>query len=362
MTNTDKDRGRKNISTPDSTKLSNKYSLPILGTKVITTLLAFLPALFYSCTDKDIDSQTHDTPMIRLQSSYGAAYSQHIDIFTFNDDALMRLDSYQRFSNATSLSPVFPIRSQNGAKKVFVCVNSRKDKYDWTEINSYWSLRGMTISLTEEQRSAPSMSGEGYFDTESTRWCSISLTPFLSEIHLRTIKCDFMGKPYSGESVRNVRVYLTNINASCPMNIDGPVLPLHIINTGYLDEDALSEFKEPDLIMQHIPGTIGEYPANVDIRLMCYPNESPEEGPGTPFTRLVIEGEVQGETCWWPININREEGCDSPGISRNCIYSYDITLKSKGSGNPDVVIESEEVEMLMKIEPWVEKEGYSVGF
>jgi hypothetical protein len=98
------------------------------------------------------------------------------------------------------------------------------------------------------------------------------------------------------------------------------------------------------------------------VRLLCYPNLASEETLGTPFTRLVIEGKIQGETWYWPINVNRDCGTDHEGIERNMRYIYDITIKSKGTKDPNTPIIPEMAETIFKTERWEEKEPYYVAF
>ena len=90
------------------------------------------------------------------------------------------------------------------------------------------------------------------------------------------------------------------------------------------------------------------------------PNETEAEGPGSPFTRLVIEGKVDGTTYYWPININRKDG--GTGISRNCRYVFDVRLTRLGHTDPDIPVETEDAEIIMEVQPWEELEEYGVRF
>ena len=99
-----------------------------------------------------------------------------------------------------------------------------------------------------------------------------------------------------------------------------------------------------------------------DIKLRCYPNMASQEGPGSPFTRLVIQGQLDGDVWYWPIDINRGEGCTTEGIEGNCAYTFDIVLTRKGSADPDTAIKTESATIMMEVEKWEEKEEYSVVF
>ena len=121
-----------------------------------------------------------------------------------------------------------------------------------------------------------------------------------------------------------------------------------------------NEKVEPGILLQELKYAISNATVNPDIRFRCFPNEAGAESLAAAFTRLVIEGEVAGETYYWPIDINRNNG--GQGISRNCRYIFDINLTRLGHCNPDTPIETSAAEIKMKIEPWEDKEDYGVRF
>ena len=94
-----------------------------------------------------------------------------------------------------------------------------------------------------------------------------------------------------------------------------------------------------------------------DINFLCYQNSPVEEGPGSPYTRLVIEGKIDSETYYWPITINPDNG-----MERGARYSYDILIRRKGVTDPDIPIDLSNAEIKLTIKPWIEKDDYTVGF
>lgn len=358
------DRSRNNAFPTDSTKLYKTHSTPVRGIITLKILSGILPALlFYGCsshlTDHKQEQAMRLTAEISLRSPMTEKIS-HIDIFTFRDDDLMRLDSYQRTDEINE--DHMEVRSQNGKKIVFICANSRKDIYDWAEINSMTALSMIQSELAEEDRERPVMTGSGKTETGGKVPYIIELSPLVSEIRVRSIRCDFSGMSYEGEKIRNPKIYLTNVNARCPLAEDGKTSLSHIINAGCLVPEDLAGFHDPGIIYQDLGIPIGSTPFNAGISLLCYPNTSLQEGPGTPFTRLVIEGELEGRTYWWPIDINRAKGTSDPGIHRNCSYVYDLVIRRKGSDSPDKTVGIQDMDMEMEVITWNEKEEYSVEF
>ena len=85
---------------------------------------------------------------------------------------------------------------------------------------------------------------------------------------------------------------------------------------------------------------------------------------------VVIEGKIQDETWYWPIDINRDSGPgeegggpgEGVGIERNRRYIFDVTIRGKGTKDPDMPVTSMMAETILKVQTWKEKEEYYVGF
>lgn len=345
-----KNRCREKIFSLISTKLfvSTLYKL-ILS---ISTILPLLPALS-SCTPVVQNVETRISMGHRWESG-------SLDVFTFNDDRIGSLDSYQHWDSFTGGD--IGIRSQNGKKHIFICTNGQRGRQDWAGVNSLASLEGIQIDLREERRERLCMTGETEVMTGSTEIYDIHMRPLVSEVKVNSLRCDFSGKTYEGECLQDVRIYLTNVNARCSITAEGRILPTEIINAGHADYDDIESFLEPDMIYRKLEGSIGKEGMDLGISLLCYPDGSTKESPGTPFTRLVIEGKLDGETFWWPIEINRSEDTDEPGIYRNRQYIFDICLTRKGASDPEDALETEAADINMSIRSWTEKEEYQVVY
>ena len=186
----------------------------------------------------------------------------------------------------------------------------------------------------------------------------IKLERLTSEIVLRSVSCNFSGKPYAGEQITDARVYLTNLNATCSLMPGEEEVMERIINHKGLIAEDLRHFKDSTLIIKHLDD-IGSSVIYPSASLLCYPNTSREESLGTPMTRLVLEGKIQGETWYWPLDINRY---GAEGVGRNCRYVFDVTITGKGTKDPDRPVTREMAEIIFKVEQWNEKEEYSVEF
>lgn len=284
-----------------------------------------------------------------------------LDMLVFRNDKLQYLECWQRIPFSGNGDAA--VASMTGEKILMACSGLESTPEDWMWVSSIASLDDAWSALENESRNDPVMSGSCGFHAGRTteERPELVLRSLSSEIHLHSLKCDFSGKPYEGEKLSDIHVYLTNVNASCRIWND-PGIATRIINQGRLIEEDVARFKDQSLIYQRIDGEVGTDAIMTDVRLRCYPNMASQEGPGSPFTRLVIQGRLDGDVWYWPIDINRGEGCTTEGIEGNCAYTFDIVLTRKGSADPDTAIKTESATIMMEVEKWEEKEEYSVVF
>lgn len=280
-----------------------------------------------------------------------------VDAFVFNDDALQRIDCYQKCNGLTDGQIL--VGSSSGKKIVLLCANAPWSKKDWEDVSSYTKASSVRMGLEDEDREYPTMSATTHITAGGKE--GITLERLTSEVALKSIQCDFSGKPYEGEEITDAKVYLININATCRLTPTDNEPIERIINHGNLIQEDMNKFKSLNFVFSNL-GTIKLTHTYPDVRFLCYPNTSTEESIGTPFTRLVVEGKIQGETWYWPININRNKETDHEGIIRNRRYNYDITIRSKGTKDPDTPIIPEMAETIFTIEKWKEKNPYQVSF
>ncbi len=330
---------------------------PFLG----KILLSMLPALLYSC-EKAADISYNHSLEIRSKATIANDMDgiSTLDVFIFNDDGTEHLDCYQRFDDIGGWREA--VVSSGGRRIITFLANSPYAKEDWYTMNSRAFLNGMHVNLENECRERMIMAGETYADTRKNNGViDMKLHPLACEVRLNSICCDFSGRAYEGELLYDVKAYLTNVNAECRILEEGDASPIRIINSGGLEMDDVEKFKDKSLIMSEINQPIGKHGIFPDISLWCYQSNSPKESPGSPYTRLVIEGKISGNTYYWPININRDTDREA-GVWRGMSYSYDIRITRKGTTDPDIPIESKDIIINQNIAEWKEKEEYEVRF
>lgn len=325
---------------------------------VYSIILTF-PAWLYSCTGLEVTDTVSEPPAGTAVISADADVGT-LDVFVFNNDRLGRLDSYQRFDKWTTGDKEMKVASCYGDKTMVILANSGTDRYGWTDINCRKTLESRMFDLENENPDHPVMSC-AYGITTGQAY-SPRLRTLSSDIILRSIRCDFSDRSYSGHKLTDIRIFLTNVNASCHIGAEGEVYPARIVNAGVLMESDMERFRHPELVYRELGEDVGEEWVYPQITLKAYPNCCREESIGTPFTRLVIEGKVNGELCYYPIPVNREYGTEEPGIHRNMCYIYDLNITRKGLTTPDGVINADMIQTIMEIKEWKEKDWYNISY
>ena len=346
-------------------KQSRKHYSLFSRVRVIALLFSF-PAFISGCLSAMDDSSNPASPERLMDKiaidtkSITAEATGTADIFIFEDNPLGRLDSYRQTKINTSDNYTITAYSSSGPKKAVILANYNGNRRFPQNTHSYECLTKVISRLQDEDIANPAMCGETVCFTGKNIPHTITLRPFISEIRLNTIRCDFSGTEYEGERMKNIKVYLINVNTECKVLQENGFKPSGIINAGRLCEDDLRGFKQSDLVLKTIDKSIGANVYKPDIKLYCYPNESTEETLGTPFTRLVIEGEINGKIWYYPININRQEGQN--GIGRNCSYIYNITILRTGSDSPDKPVCEHSIITDCRPIPWEERNDEELTF
>ena len=284
---------------------------------------------------------------------------ESLDIFFFNDDSLGRLDSWQRIEGAPAKVQG---GSRSGRKILTMIANVPHGAFEWNSVSSYASLSSCVSQLRDEDPQKPLMSASMRINAGTP--VSARLAPLMARVLLRTISCDFNGKPYQGASLTDVKAYLTNVNGMCRLLPPEMTVPSDILNNGGLREADIESLSSPSMLRGLLPD-IGVSVQRPSLSLYCYPNEIEEESLGQPFTRLVIEGRINGRKYYYPLNINQEDfgyASGKHGLSSGLTYAIDLTITRAGSTDPDTPVAGTTVKFICEPQPWAQKESITVPF
>lgn len=331
-----------------------KHSLLFLARGTCFSFLV-IPAMFFSC---DMPSPAEVTnketfEQHKVKSSHFNYDIETLDAFFFDIETNNRLDCYQRLDNPQE---VCNLASGSGPKTLFLIANSRRERYDWTDIKNLSTIADICVNLEDERPDFPVLTS--LQKTTAGEDINLNLTPLTCEITLRSIRCNFTEKPYANEKFTLKRIFLTYVNATTSIVPESNDKSTRIINAGMLDENHLESFYDKDIIVKEIEQVIGAGPSSINCSLHCYENTPKEESIGSPFTKLVIEGQIAGDTYYYPIRVNASRG----GVTKGSSYIFDIVVTRTGATSPDGELNEGEVDITMEVKAWKEKDSHSVEF
>lgn len=299
-----------------------------------------LPAFFTACSPTAEPLQTPLRTQIYIFPSENANAGA-LDVFFFNEDSLQRLDAYQRFPSGTAL-PLAGL-SCSGAKKIVALSNYADDPYQWSDIQSYATLADRPFRLEDDSPETPLLFGEASVEDGTTRTCALTMHPMLCRVRIRSLACDFGDRPYAGESLKEVRAYLTHVSSLChPMRTGEP--PSAWINPGRLDSVAVESLSHPEMLLGPIAPEVDGRRIFPETALYGYPNPAESPSFGQPVTTLVIEGILRGRRYYYPIPLGAMES--GTGID------IDLTLTRAGSPDPDTPVGSDTFSLHLETAPW----------
>lgn len=274
---------------------------------------------------------------------------KEFDVYVFDDDPLGRLDTWQKLSIENNS---FTIAYTSGNKRL-AAVRGTSWEHDATMCRSLSEIFTRKVDLRNESPSDPLISGSCRLGDNS-----LLLTPLLCRITIRSIRCNFSGKPYEDESLHSPKVYLTYASSLCEAMRETDFTTRETVNNGRLDHYDMNGFTHPEMLFHSFACDIGNTMLKPGIELYCYPNTNTERSMGSPFTCLVIEGELCGHKRYWPIEINR--GLFAPvqgkaGLERGVNYVFDISLRSSGVPDPDDSLSPADISLSCSTIAWEEK-------
>ncbi len=264
-------------------------------------------------------------------------------IFRTDDNSNGVLDTYKKFEGEelVSLSGI-KINTTTGAKMIYAVANSHRD--DWQDVKTLNDFKTVVSSLGKENVKSFTMVGSVEAVLQVSTSVTFSISRLVARVQLGGIRTAFAGTPYEGMTLENVKVYLTNAYASkLYANGTDDELPV-VYNSKKLVAEDVEACSMEGMIYDELEGSITDEGYSTPHYFYCYENVLGEQTEEKRFTRLVIEGTLNGNTYYYPININQEgfgyvEENGSKGVQRNTSYSVDVTICRPGSTDPDKNLE-----------------------
>ncbi len=337
-------------TSPQQIHLSLQSSTHRYTSVALVTAVLQVPAFFSSCERASVSTEAHTETQIYIQWTKNTT-PDAIDLFFFDTQGAQKLDTYQQLLDVQGDSRPYGV--SGAGPKQLVALSGKAGYTDpWLDILNYGSLCKKTYRLEDEDLDAPRLVAETRLDGSASRMVLLHMQPMLAQIRVHSISCDFSGRPYDGKLFSNSALFLSNAGTEYkPLGPEGGH-PVSWINAGALDSLASLALPQPWMVLQEGVGDIGKVRRYPDRQFFCYAN--PRGQDGIPRTRLVLEGTLDGQHCYYPLEISHLEA--------GKVYNFDITLRRMGSPDPDIPVSSDAVLVETQIIPWESRDAYTVTF
>ncbi len=286
-----------------------------------------------------------------------------LEVFIFSSDNT--LDTYKKFDNVGSSLTGLQVTARTGLKKIYVIANSHVSS--WAGVTTLAEFGKKVSDLKSEGLKSFTMTGSVNTEVKSSSNVTIPVSRLVGRVKLGSLKTAFAGTPYAGKTLSNVKIYLTNVYGSKTF-VSGadPASPL-VLNANALIASDTSGFSIGAAIAEVFSGTVGDAGDTKQHYFYCYENLLEAETSSKKFTRLVIQGDLEGSTYYYPIQINRDNYGYAPanghkGVKRNTSYTYNVVINRPGSSSPSEDISSGTVSLSVSVENWTNAADANINF
>lgn len=271
---------------------------------------------------------------------------QTLEIFVFRvnegkpDDGV--LDGYRKFT-ADELGDLtnLEVQTTTGGKMIYAVANSHRA--NWKGVNTRTLFEQQTALLAQENLKSFIMAGGTEARLQIASTVSFTIKRLVARVQVNSIKTAFKDGPYEGMELKDVKAYLLNAQAE-KVIFDGSGNNLKVYNKGKAVAGDSQACVMNGGIYENLGTDISDAGYRVPHYFYCFENGCTEETDENKFTRVVIEGELNGTVYYYPIKLSE--------VKRNCCYSIDVTIKRPGSTDPDSDVEKGTLSATVSVKDW----------
>lgn len=338
--------------------------------KFVTIAFSVSVMAITACSKSEINGEEEQTGesslYLSIQPQTKASGSDHgnrsddntvgtLEIFIFRAEgqAAGALDTYKKFSAGElgSLTDL-QITTTTGLKQIYAIANSHQRQ--WEGVVTHADFKKRLSSLQDEQLKSFTMAGAIEATLQSTTHLTFSISRLVSRVELKSLNASFVGTPYEGSQLQNVKIYLTNVVGESYFCNGTSPLEATLLNKGMAVGADISGCAMEGMLYESLAGNITEAGESKSHYFYCYPNATESENEGRRFTKLVIQADLNGTTYYYPLPIKN--------IERNCSYSVDVEIMRPGTLDPEQLLEKGVANVTLNVLDWVLQPEIDVEF
>lgn len=286
----------------------------------------------------------HGTRVVGIPDT--EAKVNNLQVFIFDGDGKLVDDGYGKIDNALGLA----LTCEPGNRTIWALVNGT-DCTSSAVPGTFTldDLKDITVALEEQSSDNFVMSGSTNAELSGPTAVSIDVNRYVSRVVIKKIVKDFAVPANQDKEFKIKSIYLENVQGennvamSAYQTAEGKwynKMGYEASNSHALIYDALDVAVEDNYTSTH---SFYAMPNN------AVTSEDTNGGSWSPrITRLVIEATLDGETMYYPINMNL-------GLERNKSYEIEeLIITKKGSSDPDTPVTTDDIPISIVVKDWTQ--------
>lgn len=278
--------------------------------------------------------------MTRITDTGDEAAVDHAQVFVFREDG--KIDAW-----TISDSRDMIIDCTAGLREVVAIVNAPR-------ISNIFDMEDLEKEITVLQDNRPGslvMFGRKSVELKALSSVFVPVERLVARVSIESIVPDFSLEQYRNADFRITGIYLTNVVGD--ISFIGTSEPSIWYNKMHDDVLGIDLIKTGDMSVQLANGTAYQ----TVHHFYCYPNPTVEDSFSVDWcqrhTRLVVETELAGRTCYYTMTM--------PAIESNHIYTVkELRITRPGSSDPELPVLPGDASFTIEVEDW--EDGYSGSF
>ncbi len=289
-----------------------------------------------------------------LQAQDNTLNSLDILIFNYDEEGenYGMLDGYKRYSKSDlTTTSSLSVKATTGKKMIYAIANSHKD--NWEGVMTLSEFQEQVTDLLDEGAKDFIMIGGKEETLQLSTSVSIAIRRMVARVQLNSVTAAFTGTPYEGTALEDVKAYLINVQGAKYIH-NGEGDDMKLINSKRYVEADVQDAAMEGLLYDELIASLPEGAYNTKHYFYCYENNISEETDAKRYTRLVIEGKLNGTTYYYPVPIKQ--------LKRNCCYVIDVKIQRPGSSDPDKDVELGTFKVSLNVTGWETTYSNNVEF
>ena len=282
-----------------------------------------------------------------------------------------QLELYKKYSSSDLTRGLsgLELTASTGKKTIYAVCNSHNAN-NYSGVNTLAKFKQEISLLKNENLKNFTMSGFKDVELSTSNDITISVRRMVARVKLSSVKTAFAGTPLEGSTLQNVKAYLINVHAEKLLWNGSDRSGSQILNLAKYIENDCKGLAMSGMLYESIADKVDDTGNSTARWFYAFENAIEQENSAGKdyYTRLVIEGTLNGVTYYYPINVNRSgfgyvSNADiKPGIERNKSYELSVVISKAGSLDPNVPIVNGTVSVSVKIEDWTIVPSVVVNF